>query len=50
MKTVEEQYEDVAHDMEVYADAEGNRYDFGFGLNWSGRIQDDRTARYARRR
>jgi len=49
MKTVEEQFEDVAHDMEVYVDSEGNRYDFGFGLNWSGRIQDDRTARYVRR-
>jgi len=49
MKTVEEQFEDVAHDMEVYSDAEGNRYDFGFGLNWSGRIQDERTAKYVRR-
>jgi len=49
MRTVEEQFEDVAHDMEVYVDSEGNRYDFGFGLNWSGRIQDERTARYVRR-
>ncbi|MFD0693040.1 glycoside hydrolase family 3 protein [Paenibacillus sp. GCM10027628] len=48
MKTVEEQFEDVAHDMEVYVDAAGNAYDFGFGLNWSGRIQDDRTVKYAR--
>lgn len=48
MKTVEEQLEDVAHDMEVYVDATGNSYDFAFGLNWSGRIQDERTAKYAR--
>ena len=46
MRTVEEQAEDVPLDMEVYTDASGNRYDFGFGLNWQGVISDDRTIRY----
>ena len=46
MKTVEEQFEDTPHDMEVYKDADGNFYDFGFGLNWKGVINDARTARY----
>lgn len=46
MKTVEEQYEDVPHDMEVYTDSQGNRYDFGFGMNWSGIIRDERLEKY----
>ncbi|OCT16713.1 beta-glucosidase [Paenibacillus pectinilyticus] len=46
MKTVEEQFEDVAHDMECYVDSEGNVYDFGFGLNWNGKIEDARTKKY----
>jgi len=46
MKTVEEQYEDVPRDMECYTDEDGNVYDFAFGLNWSGVIDDDRVARY----
>jgi beta-glucosidase len=46
MKTVEEQDEDVPHDMECYVDSEGNTYDFAFGLNWSGVIQDARTEKY----
>ena len=46
MKTVEEQLEDVAHDMECHVDTDGNVYDFAFGLNWSGRIQDNRTEKY----
>ncbi|MBN2481580.1 MAG: glycoside hydrolase family 3 C-terminal domain-containing protein [Bacteroidales bacterium] len=46
MKVVEEQYEDVPHDMQCHVDTEGNTYDFGFGLNWSGVINDDRTAKY----
>ncbi len=48
MKTVEEQYEDVPHDMECHVDSEGHSYDFGFGLSWSGVIDDARTARYRR--
>jgi beta-glucosidase len=46
MKAVEEQYEDVPHDMECHVDTDGNAYDFGFGLNWSGVINDDRTTKY----
>lgn len=47
MKAVEEQAEDVGQDMECYVDSEGNTYDFGFGLNWSGQISDERTEKYA---
>lgn len=46
MNTVEEQYEDVPHDMQAYIDSEGNTYDFGFGLNWKGKIRDSRTDTY----
>lgn len=46
MKTVEEQFEDVPHDMAVHIDAQGNAYDFGFGLNWGGAIDDGRRKRY----
>lgn len=50
MLTVEAQCEDVPHDMTPYCDADGNIYDFAFGLNWSGLINDHRTARYRHRR
>jgi len=46
MKTVEEQFEDVPHDMECHVDSEGNMYDFAFGLNWQGVIVDKRTEKY----
>ncbi|MEH7097161.1 glycoside hydrolase family 3 protein [Neobacillus vireti] len=46
MKTVEEQLEDVAHDMECHVDSEGHIYDFAFGLSWAGKIQDGRTEKY----
>jgi beta-glucosidase len=46
MQTVEEQYEDTPRDMRPYVDAQGNAYDFGFGLGWTGVINDARTARY----
>lgn len=46
MRTVEEQAEDAPHDMTPYVDADDNRYDFGFGLNWKGAIEDERTRRY----
>jgi len=46
MKTVEEQFEDVPRDMECYVDSEGNTYDFAFGLNWSGVINDERVQNY----
>lgn len=48
MKTVEEQLEDVPHDMRPLVDASGNAWDFGFGLNWSGVIRDGRTAKYVK--
>lgn len=38
MDTVEQQYEDAPQDMEPWKDADGNLYDFGFGLNWKGKI------------
>ena len=46
MKTVELQMEDVPFDMECYVDAAGNAYDFAYGLNWSGRIDDERVRKY----
>jgi beta-glucosidase len=46
MKTVEEQYEDVPRDMDCYVDSDGNKYDFGFGLNWNGVISDQRVTKY----
>lgn len=49
MKTVEEQFEDVPHDMRPYKDGCGNEYDFAFGMNWSGVIKDERTKKYGSR-
>ena len=49
MKTVELQKEDVPRDMTVHTDSQGNKYDFGFGLNWKGVIKDARTAKYAKK-
>ena len=46
MKTVEEQNEDVPRDMRCYQDADGNTYDFAFGLNWQGMIKDERVKNY----
>ena len=46
MKTVEEQYEDVPLDMQCYTDSQGNVYDFAYGLNWNGVIDDDRVSKY----
>jgi beta-glucosidase len=46
MKTVEMQKEDLPHDMECHVDSEGNKYDFGYGLNWKGVIRDARTSKY----
>ena len=46
MIDVERQLEDVPRDMECYTDSDGNTYDFGFGLNWSGPISDKRTEKY----
>ncbi len=49
MEIVEKQFEDVSHDMECHVDSEGNKYDFGFGLNWKGVIQDQRTEKYKKK-
>jgi beta-glucosidase len=49
METVEQQFEDVPHDMKVYVDSEGHAYDFAYGLNWKGIINDSRTTRYKRK-
>ena len=46
MKTVELQFEDVPLDMDCHVDTEGNPYDFAFGMNWSGKIMDDRVTKY----
>lgn len=46
METVEKHCEDVPFDMQPYQDKEGNFYDFGFGLDFKGRILDERTKKY----
>ncbi len=50
MDTVEEQCEDVPFDMVCHKDTEGNTYDFGFGMNWDGVIDDLRVKTYAHRK
>ncbi|MBQ2599390.1 MAG: beta-glucosidase, partial [Bacteroidales bacterium] len=46
MRTIEEQQEDVPHDMRCHVDTDGHSYDFAYGLNWSGVIKDARTRKY----
>lgn len=46
MSTVEKQFEDTPRDMKCYVDADGNTYDFAFGMNWKGVISDTRVAKY----
>ena len=46
MDAVDAQAEDTIRDVECYVDAAGNTYDFAFGLNWNGLIEDARTAKY----
>lgn len=46
MDTIEEQKEDVAHDMRCYVDSEGHCYDFAFGMNFQGVIEDERVRKY----
>ena len=46
MDTVEQQAEDVPFDMECYTDGEGDTYDFAYGRNWSGKIEDVRSRKY----
>lgn len=50
MRTVEEQFEDTPRDMNCYVDADGNSYDFAFGLNYNGVINDERVAKYGVKR
>ena len=47
-EVVEVQQEDVPRDMACYKDANGNTYDFAFGLNWSGVINDTRVQTYSK--
>lgn len=47
MEAVEAQVDDVPRDMECYVDGAGNTYDFAFGMNWSGVINDDRVEKYS---
>lgn len=47
MEAVEAQAEDLPRDVECYVDANGNAYDFAFGMNWSGVINDERVATYS---
>ncbi len=39
--------EDLPRDLECYVDADGNTYDFAYGLNWSGKIDDERVKTYS---
>ncbi len=48
MEAVEAHGEDVPLGYLAYVDAAGHAFDVGFGLDWSGVIDDDRTARYGR--
>lgn len=48
MAAVEKQFEDAPLDMEVHEDSEGHVYDFAYGLNWKGIIQDERTNTYGK--
>ncbi|SDB06167.1 glycoside hydrolase family 3 N-terminal domain-containing protein [Butyrivibrio sp. INlla16] len=48
METVEKHCEDKPFDYEPYKDSLGNVYDFGFGLNWSGVIKDERYNKYVK--
>lgn len=48
MKTVEEQDEDVPFDMVCHTDSENHKYDFAYGLNWQGIINDQRIWKYRR--
>jgi beta-glucosidase len=32
--------------MKPYTDSDGNVYDFAFGLNWKGKIEDERVKTY----
>jgi beta-glucosidase len=46
MEVVEKHCEDMAFDIEPYTDSLGSIYDFGYGRNWNGIIEDERTNKY----
>ena len=46
MDDVERQAEDTPRDMECYTDSVGHKYDFAFGMNYAGVINDDRVKKY----
>ena len=46
MKSVELQKEDIPRDMIPYIDSKGNEYDFAYGMNWKGVINDKRVKKY----
>lgn len=46
MRTVEQQSEDVPRDMTCHVDTEGHEYDFAYGLNFGGVIDDERVRKY----
>ena len=46
MDTVELQSEDLGHDMECYLDECNHKYDFAFGMDFDGVIEDDRVKKY----
>jgi len=50
MHAVETQSEDLPLDMKCFKDADGNVYDFGFGMNWKGVIMDARTSKYTHKK
>ncbi|MDO4459044.1 MAG: glycoside hydrolase family 3 N-terminal domain-containing protein [Clostridia bacterium] len=47
MNDVERQAEDTPRDMECYTDTAGHKYDFAYGLNYSGVINDERVRKYS---
>ena len=47
MDDVERQLEDVPRDMDCYTDAAGHKYDFAYGLNYAGVIDDERVRKYS---
>ena len=49
MKEVEKQAEDMPKDMKCHLDSENHSYDFGFGMNWSGVINDVRLMKYKKK-
>ncbi len=47
MDDVERQFEDTPRDMECYTDSVGHKYDFAYGMNYSGVIEDERVKKYS---